>query len=119
MFGSFFNKMFHDSKQPEPAVGMGATILSWSDRYAATIVAIKLGAEGKVTEVTVVEDIATRVDSNGRSENQQWEYVRDPNGRKQVFTLRSNDTWVRKGDPASDGLGLMVGDRKHFYDYSF
>lgn len=36
--GSLINHLLSHSKEPAPAVGMGATILGWSDRHPATVV---------------------------------------------------------------------------------
>lgn len=49
--------------QPEPTVGMGATLLGWTDRHACTIVEVSMERDRIV--VTVQEDNAKRTDSNG------------------------------------------------------
>ena len=76
--GSLMNYVLADSG-PEPKVGMGATVLHWSDRSAGTII--------KVTKNTFVvqEDKATRTDDNGMSESQSYDFVPDPNGATYTF----------------------------------
>jgi hypothetical protein len=104
--GSVMNHLMTGGSQPEPAVGMGATICCWTDRHAATIV--------KVTrcQIHVQEDIATRIDNNGMSECQQYEYRPDPNGAVIVFRK------TKRGWKSKSG-GLLIGTRRHYYDFSF
>ena len=104
--GSVLNHFMTTSAQPEPVVGMGATICCWTDRHAATIV--------KVTrcQIHVQEDIATRTDDNGMSESQRYEYQPDPNGAVIVFR-KTKHGWKSKSG------GLLVGVRRHYHDFSF
>lgn len=109
--------------QPEPQIGMGATILSWSDRYAATVTAWDV----KKMIVTIRRDTATRIDKNGMSESQEWTYEPDPNGT--LYTFRQDKRsgawnevafkpetgrWSKTG-----GYGLRIGVRNEFFDFSF
>jgi len=93
---------------PSPEVGMGCTVLKWTDRQAATII--------KVTPktLTVQYDHAKRVDKNGMSECQQYEYSRNPEGCTRVFRL-TNRGWRETGG----GSSLLVGQRNHYHDFSF
>lgn len=59
---------------PEPEVGMGATILGWTDRHAATVISW----DGKILRVQ--RDKATRIDTLGMTDAQGYEYERDPEG---------------------------------------
>lgn len=114
MFGSAMNQIHANSTNPEPAVGMGATVLHWSDRDAGTI--IEVAKNGKT--IVVQLDHTARTDTNGMSDCQDYEYERDENGRKYTFTLRRNGRWVRKGEDMH-GVACGIGYRKHYYDYSF
>lgn len=108
----------NDAPAELPKIGDGATIVLWSDRYAATVTAVS--PDGRT--VTVREDKAIRTDSYGMSETQHYQYEPDPNGRETVFTLRrvrGQSLWVRKGDRPFDGVKLWMGCRRHYYDYSF
>ena len=64
--GSLVNHLMGRTAAPTPTIGMGATILGYTDRHAATIVDVS--KTGKV--VWIRQDKATRIDSNGMSEAQ-------------------------------------------------
>jgi hypothetical protein len=106
--------------QPEPEIGMGVTILSWTDRHAATIVHVgsKL--------VVVQEDKATRTDKNGMSECQEYTYERNPNGPRYTFRREKNGYWTEVcWNPETNrwrktnGHGLRIGERNEYRDFSF
>lgn len=107
--------------QPTPQVGMGATILSWTDRYAGTIV--ELLPNGVIA---VQKDHAVRIDKNGMSECQEYRHEPNPRGAVYHFKRRKNGKWsevVRSSDTNrwvfADGYGLRIGDRQHYHDFSF
>jgi hypothetical protein len=112
--GSLVNHIMGGS-QPTPEVGMGATMLGWTDRSPATIIAVS--ASGK--RVTVREDKATRTDSNGMSDAQSYTYEPDDNGVERAYTLRKNGRWVQVGQSAKGGARLSIGSRSKYHDYSF
>lgn len=106
--------------QPKPVVGMGATILCWTDRHGATITKV----DGRY--ITVQEDAATRTDSNGMSESQDWAFRPNTNGREHVFFLTTSQRWqaVAKNESTGryrkvEGSGLRIGERSEYYDFSF
>lgn len=123
--GSLTNYVVGNSKSADPEVGMAATILSWSDRHAATIVEVftKRGSH----YVGVQQDIAKRTDTNGMSEDQDYEYT--PNLTAGVLYYKEkNGRWVgvgpdpvtRKGLREGNGSGyLAIGRREEYYDHSF
>ncbi len=116
LFGSLTNHLVGTSKQPViPEVGMGATMLCWTDRHAFTIIAVRKGG----AEIDVQGDIATRIDSNGFSDAQKYAYTADPNGETHTVTLRKNGVWVTKGHGMKDGQRWWIGVRDEHYDYSF
>jgi hypothetical protein len=92
-------------------IGMGATIQVGSDSYPATV--IQVTNNGK--RVVVQEDIATRVDTNGMSESQQYTYEPNPNGTIYIATLRKDGRWRVTGGKTPVSLGF----RRKYYDYSF
>lgn len=115
-----YGRMTKDA--PVPEVGMGATILSWTDRYAGTVVDVT--NNGKM--VVVQEDSAVRVDGNGMSEMQEYEYSADPEGRVYVFRMDKNGGWneARLNGKTGrwnkvDGYGLILGFRRKYRDFSF
>lgn len=105
--------MMEQSKQPTPVVGMGCTILMYTDRHAATIIEV-----ANLKTVVIQADIAKRTDKNGMSDYQFYEYTSDPNAHKRTFTLRKNGRWCEKGEPMSMS-GIALGHRSTYHDYSF
>lgn len=94
-----------------PEVGDGVTMCFYTDRHACTVIS------RTAKTVTVQRDKARRVDENGMSDAQQYEYERDPHGATYVFSLRKNGTWRQRGD-SERGSRLVLG-RREYYDYSF
>lgn len=126
--GNVFNHL--DSRavrgEPAPYIGMGATILHWTDRSACTIV--KIETIRKVTYITTQDDNAVRIDKNGMSESQNYEYLPDFHGRIRVFKKHpKTGFWkfcVLNPDTGryvqqKHGCGLKIGVRDEYYDYSF
>ena len=126
-YGSLFNTVMDRSKSPEVEVGMGATVLMWSDRQAATVVGFTTFKSGKrkgqVKTVTVQRDKATRTDSNGMGDAQSYEYERDEQGALRTFLASSKGGWKQVGADGKvvegGGAGLLLGVRKEYYDFSF
>lgn len=106
---------------PTPTVGMGATVLCWSDRRAATVTAVEKNI------VTVQEDTATRVDDNGMSEDQTYTYAPNPNGYIQYFRVGKDGKYTEVTKNSTTGRwnkqgsssGLILGFRRQYYDFSF
>jgi hypothetical protein len=112
--------------QPEPAVGMGATILAWTERYPATIAKIIWSGLGHRMLIEVQEDKATRVDNRGMCESQEWSYESNPNGCKRTFRRSASGCWQEvtfnertKRWNKTEGHGLRIGEREKYYDFSF
>lgn len=109
--GSLVNLMQSRSAAAHPVapeVGMGATELCWTDRHAYTVVAVS--PSGKT--ITLQADTATRVDNNGMSECQNYEFSRDPNG--QLVTAR-----LTKKGWACKGRRFSLDSRSEYHDFSF
>jgi hypothetical protein len=111
--GSLTNHMYSrtvvakDGEPIKPTVGVGVTMLSWTDRRPGTIT--------KVTpcQIHVQEDSATRIDKNGMCESQHYEYAPNPNTPVTVFRK------TKRGFRDRGGRGLLIGVREKYYDYSF
>ena len=112
---SLSNLIIGNARQPVPRVGMGATILLWTDRNAATITAVR--DNGRT--VYVQRDRAIRTDNNGMSECQEYRYVANPDSLPQVFTRRKSGEYVEKGRTLGDGYRLAIGQRNEYHDFSF
>jgi hypothetical protein len=107
--------------QPTPEVGMGVTVLGWTDRYAGTIVAM----EGPGI-IHVRLDRAERTDHNGMSESQVYRYTPDPNGTAYTFRMKKGGMWENvTRNPRTNrynklgGYGLRIGERAAYHDFSF
>lgn len=111
--------------QPDPTLGMGATLLGWTDRYAATITGIVVNG-GKVKQIEVKRDIATRTDKNGLSESQEYRFERDTSAPPYFFRRNRQGRWEQiifntetQRWNKCDGYGLLIGRRDHYRDPTF
>lgn len=105
-----------------PQIGMGATILSWTDRHPATVI----GWDEKKMIVTIQADKYTRVDQNGMSDCQDYEFTADPTGPIYHYRWRDKKGWIEIFRNKETGRwvqstrgGLTVGRRERYYDFSF
>ena len=127
--GSLINHILSTAKARTPEIGEGATILAWTDRYAGTVIAVETASSGQVVIVTIQADDAKRVDSNGMSECQEYEYTRNEKARIWSFRLdarMASPKWVEvhksstgRWNKTGNGTGLVIGRRQKFHDYSF
>jgi hypothetical protein len=108
--GSLMNHIMTNAAQAKPEVGMGCTLCGWTDRHAGTVVEIKSDRR-----IVVQQDIATRTDTLGMSDQQTYDYTPNPNGAKYVFFLNKRGQWKCK----SMGYGLVLNTRREYYDFSF
>ena len=125
--GSLMNNLLSRAVigQPAAKVGMGATLLGWTDRYPATITQVYANKVGEIVEIAIQEDLAKRVDNNGMSECQDYEFEADPNGTCYRFKKDRKGMWreIRMGDKGrmvfTGGRGLRIGEREKYSDFSF
>ena len=107
-------------------IGAGVTICGYSDRQAATVIAVS--SNGKT--VTVQDDTQT-LDKNASnltftaggfmghvSGTQVYTYERNTNGMVRKFSLRKNGRWVKAGENPAYGTAIVSGRNGH-YDYNF
>jgi len=95
-------------------IGMGVTVLSYTDRHPATIISIsKSGKSFKAQE-----DNARRIDDNGMSDSQEWEYSRNDHGQIYEFRMAKNGRFYTKGGQVH-GNGCIIGHREKYFDFSF
>lgn len=106
--GSLQNRLMEnkDAAKIQAKVGDGATVTSFTDRYAGTVIKVT------PTQIHVQEDNATRTDSNGMSEMQDYDYTPNPAG--QVFVFYKSKHGFKCGT-----YGLVLGARMKYHDYSF
>jgi hypothetical protein len=114
MTGSLVNNIYSKSESPAPEIGMGVTQLCFSDRHPYTIIDVISSHE-----ILVQSDNAVRVDNNGMSDSQDWEFSPNPRGIKHILTLRKNGAWKCKGDSLKSSYNWMIGKRSKYHDFSF
>lgn len=114
VFGNIMNRIAETIPPVKPEVGMGATVLMFSDRHAATIVSVETPKC-----IIIQHDIATRTDKNGLSEDQSYTFAPNRNANPETYTLRKNGTWVKEGESMSQGTILRIGTRDEYRDPSF
>lgn len=110
--------------QPVPVVGMGATLLSWTDRHAATITKVEhLPKEPSFSElwrIEVCQDIATVIAGSAHDGSAEYAFRRDERASPLTFQSGPNGRWkqVRKSARgrwcAVDGYGLRIGEREEY-----
>lgn len=115
--GSLINALATTHTVPE--VGMGATILLWTDRQAGTIVGCDFMQDGRVKKVYVQRDKAVRTDDRSMSDWQEWDYSPDPDGVVEEFRLVTRGRQKGEYVAVDGGARLLVGVRDHYHDYSF
>jgi len=105
---------------PEPEIGMGATLLHWTDRTAATVIA------WDPPILTVREDTATVVAGSAYDGSAVYAYTENTQGTEHSFRCDKNGAWAAvRRNPATgrwkktSGPGLIVGFRREYRDPSF
>ncbi len=108
--GSVINHLISGTNgQPTPEVGMGVTVLMWTDRHAGTITRV----DPKGRKFWFREDTAIRTDSYGMSDCQSYRYEPNPSAPEELAVLKKNGAW-------RTGRGQMrLGDRRAYHDFSF
>lgn len=110
MEGNIMNRFMESASQPAPKVGDGATICQFSDRKAGTI--IEVSKSGKTIKIQL--DDYRRVDENGMSDAQTYEYSPNPQGIVYEARLR-NGKWKT----LHTKYGVIIGRRDQHHDYSY
>ena len=120
--GSLVNHLYSQTIGDPPYVGMPATLLSWTDRNPGTVVEVNTLKRF----IVVQEGNYKRVDNNGLSESQRYEYTPNANGCRRIFRKMKKGQWVEhvvnpdtKRLVKIGGCGLMLGRREKYHDFSF
>jgi hypothetical protein len=120
MYGSLINTLYSQDTATEPTVGMGVTILMWTDRNAGTITEVlryKTGPKkGQVKGVKVRPCRAIRTDNLGMSDAQAYRYEEVPEWPSAEYTIRKDGSFRKAGCKYTQ---LKLGVRDSYYDYSF
>jgi len=97
-------------------VGMGATKSVGSDSYPYTIT--KVTSNGN--EIHAQRDNSTPTEDSEYYGTQSYTYSQDPNSKVEIFTLRKNGYFVKKGKPLNHYWdSLSLGIRRYYRDPSF
>lgn len=136
--GSLHNHLYSRMTrgQPDPEVGMGATVLMWTDRHAATIT--EVSSKGTLPDGTprwivgVREDRAIVISGSEYDGSAEYRYEPNPEAPVRYWRFDGDKGWrqVRHADrPAgkrftnrwvlADGPGLRIGERREYRDPSF
>ncbi len=115
--------MIDGTRKVDPQIGMGATVCGHTDRHACTVV----GIDQPRGLVHVRQDTATRSDNYGMSDMQDYDYTPNPDGREYSFKFFPNkNKWSEvefnpktKRFIKSGSMGLILGQRDEYYDFSF
>jgi hypothetical protein len=110
-YGSLVNAIGNQTRSMVPEVGMGVTELMYSDRHPYTVV--KILSDKKIQ---VTADNVRRIDDQGFSECQKYEYTSDDNATPITLFLNKFGRWKRQGDP--QGPTYLIGRREEYYDYT-
>lgn len=103
----------YQDADPKLEVGVGATMVLYSDKRAMTIVEVISPKE------IVVQENNTECINYYAGAYKVLDSINENMG-KSVFTLRKNGTWVEKGQPKKfRSIVLVVGYRRHYIDPQF
>lgn len=124
--GSLVNYInMNSTNMTQPEIGMGVTIYGWTDRHPGTIQSIET-IRGKVY-IGITGDDAQRVDDNGFSESQEYEYTERPDAPRSYYRFdETKQRWVGVSKSLETGRwklngnsGINIGRREKYYDFSF
>jgi hypothetical protein len=112
---------------PAPTVGMGATVLLWTDRHAATVTKVaELKSKVWAYEIHVVEDKITVVSGSTHDGSAVFATTPNPEGYADMYRMdRKTGSWVRGYINQLTGKfnkrrgGLILGMRDHHIDPHF
>jgi len=124
--GSLINHLYSRMTKgaPVPEVGMGVTILHWSDRSAGTIVEVfKIGDD---LAIAVTGDDYKIVSGSVMDGSADYEYTPRPDGNRSYYRFTAKgwrSVWKNpdtgRWKLSDGGNGLIVGTRDRYYDPSF
>lgn len=112
--------------EPEPVVGMGCTLLSWTDRYPGTIFKVEKPTNSATAlyVIEVTQDDYTVTSGSQHDGSAEYAFAPRPHGATQLFRKSTKtERWeLVTRSPAtgrltkSAGLSLRVGARDKYHD---
>ena len=113
-YGSLQNRIEERAKMQGPKIGMGVTEMCYSDRHPYEIIEIK-----DARHITVRALDSKRIDNNGFSESQEYEYTSNPNNQcVSLFKTKKGD-WREKIGRTLGCEKYVIGYAEEYYDFSF
>jgi hypothetical protein len=113
--GSLVNHILSNTIDSNPQVGMGATEFLWTDRRPWRVVeVVKENKEVKIAYINAV-----RIDKNGMSEEQEYDYS---NHSDHTITLvRRGNSWRTWNELHQQWckMNIKFGYAEQYYDFSF
>ena len=112
---------------PTPVVGMGATILGWTDRHAATITSVnELKSKKWMYEIEVQRDSKKVISGSIHDGSADFFYTPNIEGSKDIYRMdRNTGKWINGYiNPETKrfiklGGSLIIGFRESYIDPSF
>lgn len=102
----------HMENMMDITIGMGATMCVGSDRYPFTVMQTE-EIKGKM-HVVLQADSYKRIDKNGLSEDQDWAYETNPNGRM-VVLRQTEKAWEEIIKNPQTGRWKKTKGSAHYY----
>jgi hypothetical protein len=109
--GSLENAIADQTRSLQPTVGIGVTEIMFSDRHPYTVIEVI-----SPKRIRVQADTATRVDDNGYSESQEYNYTPNPKGEIITLFLNKWGKWKQAGQAQSSTF--LIGKREEYYDFT-
>lgn len=107
-YGSINNRLQEGQASQAPEVGMGGTVLMWSDRNPVTVTKIL-----SKHRIVVRRDRVTEWDEDGYGKT----FEPGENTDERIVRLCSDGKWKFEGDAAR--TVVVLGVREAYYDRSF
>lgn len=112
-YGSLQNRLL-EKVNKEPQVGMGVTEYCWSDRHAYEVIAVK-----DARHITVRRLDYKRIDNNGMSEDQEYEFKSNEKNHTCELFLTKKGVWRERIGRSLGCDTFGIGRADEYYDYSF
>ena len=144
-YGSLDNRIAESQKAVKPEVGMGATLIMYSDRKPYTILEVSeetvtsLNNEKYPKYIIVTQDFCKRISGSVYDGDAEYEYTTDYNGPRTKFLFHKPSSTYKEetkkfaginketgllyyegtGRTKADASTLLIGVKENYYDATF